>query len=183
MQSRPRWSSLSKTADVCRREYPVPGVLSLRSLAVAVADASAMARVLSDPSLYRFTGGEPPSVDALTRQYTAQVRGCSPDGRAAWINRVVLVDEGPVGYVQATVPMDDDVAEIAWVIGRPWQGLGYAKRAAELLVEELTGRGVHRLVAMIRPDHVASQRIAAHLGMRDSSEMVDGEIRWTGTVG
>ncbi len=74
-------------------------------------------------------------------------------------------------------------AEIAWVIGHPWQGRGYAKRAAELLVAELVDCGVCRVAAHIHPDHVASQRIALHLEMVASDAVVDGETRWVGELG
>lgn len=34
-----------------------------------------MARVLADPALYAFTGGEPPTEELLAEQYGVQVRG------------------------------------------------------------------------------------------------------------
>lgn len=150
---------------------------------VAVGDAEAMVSVLADPSLYQFTGGVPPTREELERRYTSQVRGTSPDGRDIWVNLIVIVDAQPVGYVQATIPGGGDSAEIAWVIGGPWQGRGYARQAAQLLVADLADRGVRQLTALIHPEHVASQRIAAHLGLALTDEMVDGEARWSGAIG
>ena len=49
--------------------------LGLRPLRVD--DAAEMAEVLADPSLYEFTGGEPPSVADLERRYAVQTRGRS----------------------------------------------------------------------------------------------------------
>lgn len=94
------------------------GALSVRPLSVD--DATAMAVVLADPSLYRYTGGAPPSDEELTRRYSSMVRGTSPDGREEWINLVVALDGQPIGYVQATIADGGDDAEIAWVIGRRW---------------------------------------------------------------
>ena len=150
---------------------------------LSVQDAEVMSRVLADPSLYEFTGGEPPSVAELERRYTIQARGYSSDGSEEWINLVVmrLPDEQPIGYVQATVPKNGEPAEIAWVIGRPWQGHGFATRAAQLLVERLAGSGVNDLVAHIHPDHLASQSIATKLGMAPTAVELDGEIRWLST--
>ncbi|UPK77190.1 GNAT family N-acetyltransferase [Nocardioidaceae bacterium SCSIO 66511] len=142
-----------------------------------------MTSVLADPSLYRHTGGEPPTEPELVRRYSAQVTGHSPDGSQRWVNLVVTLDRQPIGYVQATVPVDRDHVEIAWVIGRPWQGRGYAKRAAELLVASLADWGVRHVVAHIHPDHLASQRVALHLGMVASDDVIDGETRWVGDVG
>ncbi|MCH1882542.1 GNAT family N-acetyltransferase [Agrococcus sp. ARC_14] len=139
-----------------------------------------MAVVLADASLYRFTGGEPPSVADLERRYAVQTRGHSADRTETWINSIVVLGarQEPIGYVQATIPEGGAPAEIAWVIGVPWQGRGYAARAAALLVEALVRRRVDRIIAHIHPEHAASQRIATRLGMLPTSTVVDGEIRW-----
>lgn len=144
-----------------------------------------MAVVLADPSLYEFTGGEPPKVDELERQYSFQTRGESPDGSEEWVNHVVVLEPGeePIGYVQATIPRDGSPAEIAWVIGKPWQGHGYAIQATQLLVDQLAKRGVRQLVAHIHPDHAASQAIARRVGLSPTDTVIEGEIRWeTSTI-
>lgn len=156
------------------------GTLSLRPLAVE--DAETMALVLAHRSLYEFTGGEPPTRDELTRRYSIQVRGGSADGSEEWTNLIVLLDAQPIGYVQATRARDGDSAEIAWVIGHPWQGCGYASRAALLLGDHLAERGVRTLVAHIHPEHAASKRVAERLGMVPTDVVVDDETRWVGIV-
>lgn len=142
-----------------------------------------MAEVLADPSLYAFTGGEPPSVEQLRRRYTAQVRGGPADGGERWLNLLVLRGGRPVGYVQATVPDDGGPAEIAWVIGRPWQGRGLASRAAALLLVHLAGHGVSRVTAHINPAHEASRRVAARIGLEPTPVVVEGETQWEGVTG
>ena len=144
-----------------------------------VTDAPEMAAVLADPELYRY-----PSVEGRERQDAVQARGHSSDGSELWLNRIVVVgpEEQAVGYVQATVPLDGSPAEIAWVVGAPWQGRGYAARAAALLIEELRQKGVSRVLAHIHPEHEASQRIARHLGMEPTDTVVDGEVRWSGSL-
>lgn len=145
-------------------------------------DAAAMVEVLADQSLYEFTGGEPPTLEELQARYQVQTRGHSADGTERWINEIVEVDGRPTGFVQATVPTAGGAAEIAWVIGRAWQGRGYARRATGLLVEALITDGTRDLIAHIHPDHTASQRIAKSLGMTPRNTVVDGEIRWEGVV-
>lgn len=152
--------------------------LSLRPLAVA--DAAVMTTVLADPSLYEFTGGEPPTHDDLARRYAVQTRGGSADGNERWINSVVVLGHQPIGYVQATVPRDGGPAEVAWVIGRPWQGHGYAALAARLLLDDLAHEGVDTAVAHIHPGHGSSERTAERLGLTPTEIVVDGEVRWAG---
>lgn len=141
--------------------------------------AAEMVAVLEDAALYTFTGGSPPSPADLAARYARQVAG-PRDDTYAWHTWVVrLGDEGPaVGYVQATVLGDEGVAELAWVVGTPWQGRGVAGDAAALVLELLVASGVSRVVAHIHPDHVASQRVAARLGMQSTSRVVDGEVEW-----
>src|SRR5262245_30164532 len=96
-----------------------------------VEDAEEMVAVLASPTLYVYTGGEPPTLDALRRRYAAMVVGHSTDHEQEWLNWVVrLTDEGAaVGTVQATIDRDGGRAEVAWVIGAGGQGHGYASEA------------------------------------------------------
>jgi uncharacterized protein (DUF1684 family)/RimJ/RimL family protein N-acetyltransferase len=143
---------------------------------LTVEHAAAMVEVLSDPSLYDFTGGAPPTIEELTDRYARQVVGRSPDGSERWLNWVVLLDSAPVGYVQATVAAGS--AEIAWVVSPSVQGRGVATAASRAMVERLTALGVRRLVAHVHPDHVASARVAERLGLRRTDVVEDGEVRW-----
>ncbi|WP_410992982.1 GNAT family N-acetyltransferase [Micrococcus luteus] len=73
-------------------------------------------------------------------------------------------------------------AEIAWVMGAPWQRNGYASAAAALLLAELAEMGVKQVIAHIHPDHGASAAVARRIGMSPTDEVVDGEVRWEGPV-
>jgi len=160
----------------------MPTPIHLRPLQVS--DAAEMTRTLQDPSLYAFTGGEPPTEESLTRQYAVQTRGHSADGGERWLNRLVVMDSTgeAIGYVQATIPVADAPTEISWVMGTPWQRQGHASAAASLLLAELAGLGVTDIVAHIHPDHEASAAVARRIGMGPTGEVVDGEIRWVGTI-
>ena len=80
--------------------------------------------------------------------------------------------------MQATVSADLREAEVAWVVGTPWQGHGYAAEAAVALVAWLREQGVGRIVAHVEPQHVASERVAARAGLRPTDELHDGERVW-----
>jgi RimJ/RimL family protein N-acetyltransferase len=156
----------------------------LRLVPLAVDDAAEMAGVLADPSLYVFTGGEPPTEALLRRRYALQVAGASPNGAETWLNWVLRVREGgeAAGYVQATVTGSGDigrVADIAWVLGVPWQGHGYASEAASAMRAWLEARGVARVTAHVLPGHVASEGVARRVGLQPTETIEDGERVWS----
>ncbi|MGK5640662.1 GNAT family N-acetyltransferase [Streptomyces sp. URMC 126] len=144
-----------------------------------VEHAEEMAGVLADPALYGFTGGTPDSADALRERYRRLVAG-SPDPLTVWHNRVLRLRDGGrlVGTVQATVTASGSAAEVAWVVGVPWQGRGLATEAAREWIAWLTGRGARTIIAHIHPGHRASAAVAAACGLAPTGERQDGEIRW-----
>lgn len=153
----------------------------LALLPLRVEYAGEMAGVLADPELYAFTGGEPVTADVLAARYERQTAG-STDPSSSWLNWVIrsLVVDALVGYVQATVVEAEvgHVAELAWVVGTPWQGRGYAKEAAQALVGWLRGQRVRLVIAHIHPDHTASAQVAAAAGLTRTDYQLDGEVRW-----
>lgn len=153
-------------------------------LPLAPAHADEMARVLADPDLHRFTGGAPLAPDALRARYERLAAG-SPDPAVVWCNWVLRArtGRGLVGTVQATITPARDLAELAWVVGAPWQGRGFAVEAAGALATWLRGLPVGRLVAHVHPDHAASAAVAAACGLEATAHRRDGEIRWESTAG
>lgn len=148
---------------------------------LSVDDADEMAGVLSAPELYAFIGGEPPDAAGLRARYQRLARGRSEDGRQDWFNWVIrrLEDERAVGTVQATVMEGGARADVAWVVGLPWQGQGYAAEAARALVDWLAEAGVPHITAHVHPDHAASEAVARKAGLAPTGAIVDGEQRWT----
>jgi len=153
--------------------------LVLRPLRVA--DAEELAGVLGDPALHEFTGGRPATLEELRGRYAAMLAGPGRPGEL-WRNWVVRrrADSAAVGTVQATLTRHGDgwAAEVAWVVGVPWQGRGYAVEAARALVAWLEEAGVGEIVAHIHPAHAASARVAAGAGLVPTADEVDGERVW-----
>lgn len=148
----------------------------LAMLPLKVEYAGQMAKVLADPALYTFIGGEPPTVERIEARYRRQLEGPGrPDEH--WLNWVIQRDEELIGYVQATVT--GSTAEIAWVIGTEWQGRGYAKEAAQGLVAWLNAQGTKRIIAHVHPDHAASAAVTTAAGLTRTDELDDGEYLWT----
>jgi RimJ/RimL family protein N-acetyltransferase len=139
--------------------------------------AREMAGALSDPGLHAFIGGAPLTVQELRARYERLVAG--PVGWRNWVIRL-RAEERLIGYVQATI--DDTTAELAWVIGTPWQGRGLATESAKALVGWLGTQGVKQVVAHIHPDHVASAAVATAAGLHPTDELKDGEVRWERTI-
>jgi RimJ/RimL family protein N-acetyltransferase len=154
--------------------------LSLEPLVVE--HASEMVAALAPRDLYRFTGGEPPTLEELEERYRRQSRGQSEDGRAGWSNWIIRSARGgpAVGFVQATLIREDAglVADLAWLITTSEQGRGLAGEAASAVVTWLTSMGVGCLQASVHPDHTASARTARRLGLVPTTTLVDGEILW-----
>ncbi|MEU1592578.1 GNAT family N-acetyltransferase [Streptomyces sp. NPDC005708] len=150
-------------------------------LPLDVEHAEEMAAVLSDPALHAFIGGTPHTPQALRKRYQRLTAG-SPDPDVSWLNWVIrLRDESCLtGTVQATVDSsgDETVAEIAWVVGVPWQGRGIATEATRGLVDWLSRQPVETVMAHIHPGHGASSAVAAAAGLTPTDEWHDGEIRW-----
>ncbi|KPI33889.1 GCN5-related N-acetyltransferase [Actinobacteria bacterium OV450] len=141
--------------------------------------AGEMAGVLGDPALHGFIGGVPLSADALRERYVRLAAG-SPDPGVVWCNWVLRQrgDGRLVGTVQATVTPASDTAEVAWVVGTPWQGRGFAVEAARAVTAWLAALPVGRLVAHVHPDHHASAAVAAACGFTPTPHREDGEVRW-----
>ncbi|WP_448317235.1 GNAT family N-acetyltransferase [Streptomyces sp. CO7] len=157
----------------------------LELLPLRVEHAEEMAAVLGDPALHAFIGGEPETPQGLRSRYRRLVAGSS-DPAVGWLNWVIRLRAASclTGTVQATVHFDgpDTVAEVAWVVGTPWQGRGIAGEAARALVDRLGQQGVRTVVAHIHPAHTASAAVATAAGLEATDEWHDGEIRWVKTL-
>ncbi|WP_394621596.1 GNAT family N-acetyltransferase [Lentzea sp. JNUCC 0626] len=141
--------------------------------------APEMAAVLSDQALHTFISGAPLSPEALRTHYERLAAG-SPDPTVRWLNWVIrLRDESCLtGTVQATVA--DRTAEIAWVVGTPWQGRGIAREAAQGLVTWLRTQPIEAVIAHVHPNHHASAAVAVAAGLTRTDEVDDdGEVRWS----
>lgn len=105
----------------------------------------------------------------------------------SWCNWVIRLREAdcPVGTVQATVTGDERgaVAEVAWVVGAPWQGRGIAMEAARGLVAWLGRLPAHTMVAHVHPAHVASAAVAAAAGLAPTERSEEGEVEWRSVAG
>ncbi len=171
-----------------RREPIAAEVIStgrLDLLPLHVEHAAEMATVLSDPALHTYIGGSPSSPQALRSRYQRLVAGSS-DPTIDWCNWVIHLrgEACLAGTVQATVSPSDGgpIAEIAWVVGTPWQGRGIATEATKGVIAWLSQQRLQTIIAHIHPDHLASAAVATAGGLTPTDEWHEGEVRWTRTV-
>ncbi len=143
-------------------------------------DADGMVEIYADEAMFTFTGGESMDADLLRRRYEQLETGWNHDRSERWYNWILRVgdDSAPVGAMQATVAADRSWAAVAWEIGVAHQGRGLASEAAGAVVAWLRSSGVARITATIHPDHAASARVAAKLGLAPTDEVDDGEVVW-----
>jgi RimJ/RimL family protein N-acetyltransferase len=161
-------------------EWTIGDLVTARLLCtpIAIGDATAMAKVLSDPELYRFTGGEPQSTDELAISYRIEIAGSATPG-LQWFNWIIRLRDShePIGYLQSTVT--DGAASVAWVVGTPWQGHGYASEAAVAMCQWLQAQDAHPITASLFLRHHASARVAQACGLEPTGEFDDdGEQLW-----
>ncbi|MGI5501569.1 GNAT family N-acetyltransferase [Lentzea sp. CA-135723] len=162
--------------------FPAISTERLDLLPLRAEHAAEMAEVLGNPALHAFIGGEPSTPEDLAARYRRLVAG-SPDPAERWLNWVIRLRAQAclTGTVQATVT--GSTAEIAWVVGTPWQGRGIAREAARQLVgwlrtQPFRTQPVRTVIAHVHPDHHASAAVAAAAGLTATDEAHDGEVRW-----
>ncbi|HKO83352.1 MAG TPA: GNAT family N-acetyltransferase [Actinomycetota bacterium] len=141
---------------------------------VVEADVEALAEVFLDERMYRFTGGQPGTLDdlgaAFARIAAQRVKDRGGTAHRNWTVRR-RADGQVVGMLQAVVADGGCSAEIAWAVGVPWQGQGIASEAAHAVVAWLEAHGVHTITAHINPDHHASVGVATRVGLHPTGEV------------
>lgn len=177
-----------------RVRWPVPELVCTSRLLLEplrIEHAGEAFRMLDDLRLHAFTGGAPATREEMRERIARQTVGHPPDGRCGWLNWMLrgVGTGGLVGTVQATLTrgigdgtegmaegMD---AEMAWVIGWEYQGIGYATEATIAVAGWLTAHGATRLTAHIHPEHDASTAVARRLNLCPTEVVVEGELLWT----
>jgi len=148
-------------------------------------DADEMFEVLDDERMHEFTGGRPRTLAELRSRYRRLAVSHATEDSELWFNWVVRVSGAnrSVGVMQATVAADGSTADVAWEIGVPFQGQGFASESAAAVVQWLIDQGVPVIRAFVHPDHVASERVATHAGLNPTLDRVDGEVVWSRRAG
>jgi RimJ/RimL family protein N-acetyltransferase len=135
-------------------------------------DIDALAEVLSDPEVMRYVGkGEE---RGRTREESERTLRTILEEYGRWGHGLLAAttpkenDGRPIGWCGLIRWNLDGVeeVEVAYLLGRPYWGKGFATEAATAVRDfGLGARGRRRLVSLIYPDNRASVRVAEKMGM------------------
>jgi RimJ/RimL family protein N-acetyltransferase len=135
---------------------------------VKPADAAAMFAGLSDRRGYGFIPEEPPeSIDWLAGRYARLAKGASPDRRELWLNWTISTPEHAefMGYVQASVMLDEAAVLIAYHLFPAFWGQGFAREAVAGMLADCRARhGLREARAYIDTRNLRSLRLVEALG-------------------
>ena len=98
-----------------------------------------------------------------------QIERYRRDGTGLWlaIDRSTGLPVGQVGLAMQDV-QGERLPEIGWLLHRPYWGRGYATEAGAAIRDAAFAEWGHRrLISLIRPVNLNSQRVARRLGMVD----------------
>jgi RimJ/RimL family protein N-acetyltransferase len=140
-------------------------------------DAPSAAEYLSDPEVMRFLGGETVPRDRaheVIRKWLErwESNGLGPfaierrsDGRFLGRVGILVWDTRTWKHSTLSDASGHTQLELGWTLARAHWGNGYATEAARAVRDWIRKeRGAERLISLIAPDNVASQRVAKRLG-------------------
>jgi RimJ/RimL family protein N-acetyltransferase len=140
-------------------------------------DADAFAEYLADPKAMRFLGGEtvprdqaPAVVQKWLRRWEAN--GLGPfaierrdDGRVVGRAGIIVWDTRDWRNSTFGDAGEHAQPELGWALMRAYWGNGYATEGARAVREwARRERDIGRLISLINPDNIQSQRVAERLG-------------------
>lgn len=137
-------------------------------------DLDPLAAMHTDPEVARFIGGVKTAEQTRLRllEWLDQYQRY---GFSKWA--VVLRTTGElIGRCGLSPEQIDGVSEweLGWTFGRAHWGHGYASEAAAAAKEHcFRDLGLQRLISLIRPGNVASERVAERIGMT-----YEGVVQW-----
>ena len=126
-------------------------------------DLDAYAAMVADPETMRFLGGPQARPDAW-RSMASMLGHWVLRGHGMWaVER--KSDSKLIGRIGVQRPESWPVIEVAWTLGRPYWGQGYATEAAKASLDwGFRTLPVTKLVSYIDPENVPSQNVAKRVG-------------------
>ena len=147
----------------------------LRLRPLRPSDLTFLVGLWTDPEVTRHMGG-PRNPEELARGFTADAENPEAEKLDLW-----PVEERPSGRLVGHCGLlpklveGKEETELVYVIAAADWSRGYATEIASALRDQAFGPlGLHRLIALIHPENLASEKVARRLGMRLEREVVRG---------
>lgn len=136
----------------------------LRLRALTVDDFDEYARFMADPDVMRYLSGEPLSRAEAWRHMAGVLGHWVLRGYGVWgVER--KADGAFMGRVGLINPEGWPALEVGWTLGKDYWGQGYASEAGQAALNYgFTTQNVDRMISLIDPRNVASQKVATRLG-------------------
>ena len=140
-------------------------------------DLDALAAMVADAEQMTFYP-RPKTRDEASAWIRRNRAHCETHGFGTWLIEL-LPGSRFAGYCGIRPLELDGVAEVelAWHVHKELWNQGVATEAATLARAAAASRfGIPRLIALVHPEHVASRRVAEHMGMRvERTAVLDGD--------
>lgn len=127
-------------------------------------DFEPLASFLADPDVMRYLSGEPLSRADAWRNLSAILGHWQLRGYGMWA--VARKSDGAfIGRVGLNNPETWPGLEVGWTLGKPYWGHGYATEAGRVALDyAFLTQPVARMISVIDPANLASQKVAQALG-------------------
>lgn len=143
---------------------------------IQLSDIPALVEIWTDPKVTQFMGG-PRDKDFLVQTFSDDVEAGQPEPYDLWpvietaSNEVV----GHCGLLDKEVDGQLEI-ELTYVLRKSAWGNGYATEAAAALRDyAFETRQLERLIALIDPENLGSERVAQKVGMALEKEVLRGD--------
>lgn len=126
-------------------------------------DADGLASILGDEEVMRHIGAGAMSPEAIANYLRRHADMWLNTGMGGWTLRR-SEDDAVLGNIFLKPVRDLPEIEVGYTLGRQHWGHGYAYEALTEVVRHGRGRGIDRIVALVRPENVRSTRLLLRCG-------------------
>jgi RimJ/RimL family protein N-acetyltransferase len=138
-------------------------------------------RVMSEPAVHTYTAEDP-----WTKAQTQEMVAWCAEHRLGWepgyFNCPLLrrADDRLLGRVGLNPFQYERAPEIEWTLGSAYWGHGYATEIGRAILRYGFERaGFHEIVGFARPEHAASRRVMAKIGMSYTGDREHNGHTWS----
>lgn len=130
---------------------------------------------MGDPEVVRYQLYEPRTREVVAEKVAEYLKGVRLEKHDDFVQPAIVLDGVVIGAIYFKLEsVEDESAEIGWVLRREYHGKGYAFEAASAMLEVAFGAmGLHRVFAELDPRNAASVALCTRLGMRHEAHFVE----------